>query len=278
MRSVAQRQRGGFDQLARHGIGQRDLGCRDQPPAVCCLVAVLAKLGKLASAEHRFGAHQNRAVDFGQAVFFGMGVEHELRQCAVDTRHGPFEHDKPRTRQLGSGCKIHGWRDRRQIKMLFRGKIHLRGCAPPVDFDIVVFVRTLRRVRGGQVRNSGQHRAKFFVKFLGLGLHRGHFGFLVRNQCAQTLEFGLVAAAFGGTDVLGCAVLLGLRRFGGKDACAAGLVHSQQFGRDRRIAPTRQGRVKCFGVAADRANIVHGKAPRFLSRSTCLMPQGAAGG
>jgi hypothetical protein len=74
--------------VARDDVGQRDLGCGDQPPAIGRLVAVLAELRQLAGAVHDLGAHEDGAVDLGQAVFLGMGVEHELRQRPVEARDG----------------------------------------------------------------------------------------------------------------------------------------------------------------------------------------------
>ena len=142
-----------------------------------------------------------------------MGVDHELCQRAVYPCQGSFQHDEPRAGSFRGGFEIHRRRDAGDLEMLFRGEIKLRHVAPAVHFDIVGFVCAVGRIISGQVGDARQHIGQLRVEILGLCLHGGDFGFLVADQCAQTLKFGLVALGLGSAHELGGFVLVRLCGF-----------------------------------------------------------------
>jgi hypothetical protein len=146
--------------VARDDVGQRDLGGGDQPPAVRRLVAVLAEFRQLAGAIHDLGAHEDRAVDLGQAVFLGMDVEHELRQRPVEARDGARHQHEAGARELRGGLEIHAGRDAGQLEMLLRLEVEAPAGCPSGES---------RRCRPRPRRRGRRHRA-------GSGCRRGGRG------------------------------------------------------------------------------------------------------
>jgi hypothetical protein len=116
MGGVAAGHSGLLDDLARDDVGERHLGGGDQPPAIGGLVAVLAEFRQLAGAIHRLVAHQDGAVDLGQAVLGRVDVEHELRQRPVQARDGALHHDEAGARELRGGLEIHARPRRRRSR------------------------------------------------------------------------------------------------------------------------------------------------------------------
>ncbi len=156
-----------------------------------------------------------------------MRVNHELCQGTMHPGNGALQHHETGTRQFGGQFKIHTRCDAGQFVMFRWLEIHFARGAPAMDFDIVVFVFANRHILKRQIRNSPQQGGQFGVQVLGLGLHCGDFGFLVGYQCAQALEFFLVALGLGGPDQLAGLVLFGLRGFGGVDFGPARFVQRQ---------------------------------------------------
>jgi hypothetical protein len=182
------------DDVARDDVGQRDLGGGDQPPAIRGLVAVLAEFRQLAGAVHApLRAHEDGAVDLGQAVFLGMGVEHELRQRPVQARDGARHQHEAGARELSRRSRNPCRAMPVSSKCSFGWKSNSRGRAPAVDLDIVVLVRAVGDVVIGQVRDAGEQVAQRLVLFLGLVLQRGDLVLLFGHQRAEAFEFRLVA-------------------------------------------------------------------------------------
>jgi len=81
---------------ARHHIGQGHFRRGHKPPAVGGLIAVFGKFRQLRRAKHRLVPHQNRGPCFGQAILVDMGVQHELRQSAVQPDQRALQNHKAR--------------------------------------------------------------------------------------------------------------------------------------------------------------------------------------
>ena len=191
-------------------------------------------------------------------MFFDVGVQHELGKGAVNAGHGPFQHHKACAGEFGGGFKIHTGFDTGDFKMLLWGEVEGARVAPTTDFDIPGFVRSHRHFIKGQIGDAHQGIAEAGVKGGSFLAQSGDFRFLFRHKCAQAVEFGVIAAPFGGARLFGGGVLGGLGCFGAVDRGAARLVQARKVGRHRGQATARQGSIKAGGVFADGADVVHG--------------------
>ncbi len=187
-----------------------------------------------------------------------MGVDHELRQRAVNTRHSALEHHKPCARRFCRRFKIHRRGNAGDLEMLFRGEIKRGHIAPAANLDVVIFVGTLGHIISGQVGDARQLVGQLGVQFLGLGLHLRDLGLLFADQGAQAFEFGLVTRCLGRAHQFGGFVLFGLRCFRAEDHAAPRLVQRKDVARHRRIAAPCEGRVKRIRVFADGFDVMHG--------------------
>ena len=142
--------------------------------------------------------------------------------------------------------------------MFLGGETHLARGAPALDLDVIGLVLAIGHIGGGRVGQGHQQIAQLGVFRIGLGLHRGDFGFLLGHQRADPLELGLVAGGFRSPHQFGGGVLIGLCGLCGMDQAAARLVQREHFRRHRISPAARKGGIKLGGVFADRADIVHG--------------------
>src|SRR3546814_18700139 len=79
---------------------------RDKPAAVGGAEQIVGELRKLAGAEHRLVAHQQRRVDLGIAMLPGLHIEHELGERAMQPRHRPLQNRKARAGTCGRRLEI----------------------------------------------------------------------------------------------------------------------------------------------------------------------------
>ena len=201
MRRHPDGQRMRLQNIARHRICQRHLRGRHQPHPFVGLVTVFAKFGQLVGAIHGRIAHQHGRIYLRQAVLIHMGVDHELRQRPVNARNSAPEHHKAAARNLGGRFKIHRRRDSADLVMFHRRKVKAAGAAPAVLFDVVVLVRAVGHIIGGQVGDMAQRVGQLRVERPGRILQRGNLGLFFRHKRAQALEFILIAPGLGRTHL-----------------------------------------------------------------------------
>ena len=242
-------------------IGQCDLSSWDQPPTIRCLIAVFAKFRQLTGAIHHFFAHQDGRDRFRQPVFLDMHVQHELRQRAVQARNGAGKQNETAAGKLGRSFEIHPGADRGNVKMLYWIKIEVARVTIAVDFNVIVFIRTVRDGVIRQVRYAHEHIRQSGIFGLCLIVQCGYLRFLLANQRAEPFELGLITTAFGSTYFFCGLVCFGLRGLSSKDLGAARFVDGQNLGRHRCKPTARQGRIKSGGVVTDGANIMHSIGP-----------------
>ena len=257
MRGHADRQLGLVEDLAGDEVGERDLGGRDQPPAVGGPVAVLGELRQLAGAEHRLVAHQHRGPDLGQAVLLDVGVEHELGERAVQADHRALHHHEAGAGEPARGLEVEAGAGGGNLVVLERLEGEVPRAAPAVDLDVGGLVGAVGDVSQRQVGDAEEEVAQRGVGGGGLGLEAGDLVLLLGDERAQALELGLVAAGLGGAHRPAGGVALGERGLGGGDAGAAGLVEGEDLGGGRRQAAAGEGGVEGVRRVADLADVVH---------------------
>ena len=86
-------------------------------------------------------------------MFSGVQINHELRQRTFKFGQSAAQDDKPRTRQLGCGFKVHHAKLFADFEMFDWREVKRRRLAPTVDLDIIVLVVTYRHFR---VKNVGK--------------------------------------------------------------------------------------------------------------------------
>ena len=247
-----------FDRGTVDDVGQRHFGGRDQPPAIGGLIAILAKFRQLACAAHHVFFDQNWGPGLGQLVFIHVYVQHKLGQRAVQAGNGARQNHEARARQLRGGFEVQTILNGGQLIMLNRLEREFARGAPAVDLDIVVFVVPIWHVIGHDVGQAHQKISKLGVQLFRLLIKAGDLGFLLADQCTQTLELGLVARGFCRPNGLGRLVGFRLCGFGGQNGGAAVFIQRQNLARQFRKAPTGHSLVERFGVVADQADIMHG--------------------
>ena len=67
---------------------------------------IFAEFRQLAGAEQRAVVHNIRRIAFGITVLGGVGVQHKLRQCAVQAGDLAFHHGETRAGKVGAGFKV----------------------------------------------------------------------------------------------------------------------------------------------------------------------------
>ena len=201
-------------------------------------------------------AHQDGRRDFRIAELAGVGIEHELGECAFQPGQPAGQQNEARAAQAGGGIEIHFAQRLAEIEMLLRLEIERRPVADPAELDIRRLVRAHRHILERQVGDHLQRRRQRILGAFLLGLqfaepvfHRADPGDDVRNVPA----LGLRPA-----DVLRQRVPLRLQRLGFRLRFAPARVEGNQGRALRRQAAARQGGVEGFGVVANPADIVHG--------------------
>ncbi|MCW0417619.1 hypothetical protein NB689_003373 [Xanthomonas sacchari] len=261
VRSHAQRQALGLDDLVAHQVGQRDFRGGDQ---IALLFAqrggehVFLELRQLAGAVQAVGVDDHRHVGFLVGMRAGVQVQHELRQGAVQARDRPTQHGEARARQLGRRLAVQPAVACAEFDMVLDLEIEAARGAPALQFDVVGLVLAgghigLRQV-GNLQRQRLQLRADLVQTLLGglqLVAEAGHFG----HQRTRILALGL-----GLADRLGTAVAQALQFLGPHlDALAVGL-QGLQGGHVQRIAATgAQALGEVGGLLAKQSGIEHGR-------------------
>src|ERR1035438_6500628 len=138
VRHELQRQRTRLDDLFPHQVGQGHLGGWDQIKALLAAHSeqVLLEFRQLTGADQGMGGDQIGRIDLGIAVLLRVQVEHELRECALQTRQGPSDHRKACTGDASGGLEVQlseCFADRHVVARLEREMARL---AVAADFDI----------------------------------------------------------------------------------------------------------------------------------------------
>ena len=256
VRAVAHRQLLGLHQFVAHEVGHRHFGGGHQIKGVFATrhaEQVFLELGQLAGAAHRVGIDHVRHVHFGVAVFADMGVQHELRQRAVQAGHLPLEHGKTAAGQLGGSVKVQAQRGT-QIDMVFHRKIKRTRRTDAAHFHVVAFIaahrhRFVRQVGNGHQQRRQtvlQQRQRGFVGFQFIG-QTGHFGHDRRGVFAFALGFAYLL----GQRIAPCLQVLraGLQRFAlvfhlGKGVSVQGKAPASQAGGHGRQVVAKQLNIK----------------------------------
>ena len=237
-------------------IGQRYLGGRDQPAAIGGAEQILGELRQLAGAEQRLVAHQQRRIGFLIAVGAALGVEHILRQRAVQPRHLATQRGEARARQGRATLEIQSQR-RAEIGMVLRREIECADIAPAAQLDIAGFILALRHVVGGQVGDRRQHGIERRADLGLFGFQRGRAFLERRDLGLQRLGLNHVLGRHRLADRLARLVAAGLPLLQFRLERAALLVQRQYVGGQRGQATARQSGVESGGIFADEADVVH---------------------
>ncbi|CCJ83722.1 hypothetical protein BN133_99 [Cronobacter dublinensis 582] len=175
-RAEARRMRGHFyrqrvlvDDFIAHEVGQRHFRRRDQRVVAAVrfffqrtgMEQIACELRQLTGAIKRVVVHQVRHIVFAIAMLFGMQIEHELRQRAVQTGNLPFHHDKTGAGQLNGAREIKPAMHFTEGDMIAHVEIELTRRAPAAHFHVVAVIFTVRHFIVRQVRDSQRDIADF---------------------------------------------------------------------------------------------------------------------
>ena len=206
------RQRVQLDDFVAHDVRHRHLGGRQQ---VGFLVAarhqekVLLEFRQLAGTKGRRAVDDVRCVDFGVAVLARVGLEHELRERAVQPSHFPLHQDEAAAGNLGGGGEIQPAQPLADVDVVLDRKIEFPRLSPLTPYRIVFGGFAHRHGFVGQVRDSRQQVLETILQphQLLLGLFEQRLQLLaLAHQLRDVLALGL-----GLADVLGDPVARGLR-------------------------------------------------------------------
>ena len=205
-----------------------------------------------------------------------MGVEHELRERAVEAGHRALQHDEAGAGELACRLEVEAGAGRGDVVVLEGSVGEVARAAPAADLDVGGLVGAVRDVVHRQVGNALEQILEGCVGHRGVGLELADLGLPLGDEGAQPIELGLVAAGPGGADGLARVVPLGQRGLGGGDAGAAGAVEGQDLVGERREAAAGQRGVEGLRRLADQADVVHGD--RSGSRALCRNPAAGSTG
>ena len=184
-RAEARRMGGHFDRqvvfvddFIAYQVGQRHFRRRDQRVVAAVgfffqrtsMEQVASEFRQLAGAIQRVLVHQVRDIVFAIAMLFGVQIQHELRQGAVQTGQLAFHHHKTRASQLNGGGKIQPPVHFPQRHVIAHFKIELARRAPAADFNVVVFVTANRHIIMRNIRDRQRDIANFRQQRFQLGL------------------------------------------------------------------------------------------------------------
>ncbi len=248
----------GHDLVADH-VGHRHFrgGNQVEPAAVGTRHAeqVFLELGQLAGTEHAVRIDQVRHIDFGVAMLGGMGIQHELRQRAVQPGDAAFHERKAAAGDPYGGLEIEPAELFAELDVVLDRKVEAPRRAPAQNFDIARFITAHRHAL---VRQVGDHRDEGVVALL-----ERRQGILVRLQLvADAGHLGhhrrdILALALQHADLLRQAVSFRLQVLGADlQVLALGLQRLEGGGVERRAA-----RGEAFGdqgeVGAQQLNVQH---------------------
>ena len=164
-----------------------------------------------------------RHVALGVAVLGGVQVEHELRERAVQARHGPAQRIEARAGELGGGLELEPADSGADLDVVARRKSERARRAPPPHFDVVRFgvADRARSACGRLGMPSSQSRSPAWMSASSRSSAPSsspsvaHFGHQLR---------GVLAPALRRADLLGQRVALRLQLLGPRlDRLALGL-------------------------------------------------------
>ena len=162
-----------------HGVGQGDFRGRDQVQLARVLISafgypehILFEFRQLSRAVQAVGVGHIRRVAFGVAVLRCVGVQHQLRQCAVQTRQTAAHETETRASQFTGHIKVQQAEVFAQCNVVFHLKIKFRRVAPARDLLIIRLIRTdrhgfVRQIR--QIQQQSAHLCLDAVQLLGRG-------------------------------------------------------------------------------------------------------------
>ena len=165
------------DDFIAYQVGQRHFRRRDQRVVAAVslffqrtgMEQVAGEFRQLASAIQGVLVYQVRDIVFAIAMLFGVQIQHELRQGAVQTGQLAFHHHKTRTSQLNGGGKIQPPVHFPQRHVIAHFKIELARRAPAADFNVVVFVTANRHIIMRNIRDRQRDIANFRQQRFQLG-------------------------------------------------------------------------------------------------------------
>ena len=256
-----ERQFGRGQNALAHGVGKGYFRRGNQILGELALVAATGNVKQVFAEFRQLAGAQKGAVvdDIGGvvleiAVLQRVGVEHKLRQRAVQAGDLAFHHGEARAGECGAGFEIQPQR-RTQIHMVFHFEIECARCAHFAHFYVVGFVFAHRHAFVRQVGYAQQ-------PFVELGLHGLVFGFGLLEAAFDLRHFGhgrigfcVFALAFELADLLGGAVARGLQRFGlnlQRFACGFDLLETCAV---EYIAACGQARGHGGGVVAEALDV-----------------------
>ena len=253
MRGEPDRQRLGRQDLAAHGVRQRDLGRRDEvePLGRGRIVRVDAALlhrehvgfefRQLRRADQRLGVDDVGRVALGVAVLARLRVEHELRERAVQPREPAAQEREARAGELGRRGEVEQPEAFADVGVVARPESRTRAACPsgaprrcrrhdlPTGtLECVRFGRSSRKSRSSACTRSSSPSRRFVSV-----ADPGHLG---------EQRGGVLALALGGADLLRQRVALRLQVLrAGLDVLALALERLEARGVERQAALGESG-------------------------------------
>ncbi len=141
-------------------------------------------------------------------MLLGLRIQHELRQCTVQTRNLALHQRKTRAGELGACIEIQSQR-RTDIGMVLDLKVEAARRTDPAHLDIIFFRFADRHACMRQIGHVEQ-------QLLQLSLNLGKPCFVCLELLADASHIGhngrhIFALRFGNADLLGGGVALGLQ-------------------------------------------------------------------
>ena len=203
-----------------HGVGEGNFGGRNQVLRGFAFVAasgnveqVFAEFRQLPRTVERAVVYDIGRVVFGVAVLLRVGVEHELRQCAVQAGDLAFHDGEAGAGECRAAFKVQA-QGCAQINVVFDVEIKCARCADAAHFDVFRFVFAGGYAFMRQVGDGGQPGFEFCLHGLEFGGGLFQTGFDLCHGIHGLFGFFVFALAFEHADFFRFAVALGLQFFG----------------------------------------------------------------
>jgi hypothetical protein len=203
-------------------------------------------------------------------MLFGLHVEHELGERAVQTRRLAAQEGEARARQPRAGVEVHAER-RAEIDMVARREAELTGCTPAADLDVRLLVDAERHAVVRQVRHRHQQRVELgldHVEPLGRRLQlvadAAHFGH--HRRAVFTLRLQLA-------DLLGQAVAPRLQLLGaGLQGLALGFerLETRDVQKGLRRLALVEPRNDAGQILAQQVDVEHGRRAGTGPQEKCV--------
>ena len=200
-------------------------------------------------------------------MLLGLHFQHELRQRAVQARHGALHDAEARASEFDAHVKVQAQR-RAHVYMVFDRKVKYPRCAPAAGHHIAVLVCPARHAGVRQIGHGQQHGLHITLDPLQLRGAVFQFGFDVGGLRHHGVHFCGTRSAFGLelADLLAQRVAPGLQFFGaGLDGFALGFQRGEggqvQKGL-RRFTGIQAGKDR-VQVFAQQIDIKHGGSGSF---------------